>query len=695
MKTLQTLATLGLALCLAACGGGSGYEGTPSPTNTGTTALKVAGSASVTLVPSELKQLEVSGGTRPYAAASSNTAVALASVTDGTLSIAGVKGDTTPVTVTVTDAKGGKTAISVTVTNSAQQGSFSISSRDIALQPGATRTLSLTGGTAPFTATSLSPGIATAAISGATLTITGVSEGTNAEIKVFDAQSVTQSVLVTVAAPEPSPSGLPLTSNLPASLALRPRNSVTYTVGGGTPPYSVASSQPAVLNPSVRGTALALAAGVSGNATLTVTDAAGATLTRRVYVQTTAAALALSQTAVTGARLTTADVGIVGGMPPYSVVTSATPLIANGTLVNGDVLRINLLAVGGPSLVSVRDSEGNSASVAVTVTGELSNLALSPTAITISELLAGTNPTSLPIRITGGQAPYRAFTSHPNLLSPQVDGNSVLVSTPVTSVGAIAPCVDLNTAVAISVIDATGATATATVTIADNGPCPQGGIASSMSIFPRAVTISELLGRDAGGNAQQTTVNAVLAGGIGPYQVYSSQPTLLTGQLTGTSLNIVTPGTAASPVAPCVNADTPVVLTVVDSLGTSSTITVTIADHGPCPVGAPSTSLTVSPEAVTISELLSADTSGNPQQTVIPAVVAGGVGPYQVYSSNPTLLTAQLSGTSLRIVSPGTPAAPVAPCVSVTTPVLVTVVDSLGASSVLTVTIADNGTCPR
>ena len=70
--------------------------------------------------------MEVTGGTRPYSATSQNSAIALASVSDGTLSVAAVRGDTTPVTVAVTDAKNAKTSLTVNVTNSPLLGSFTL-----------------------------------------------------------------------------------------------------------------------------------------------------------------------------------------------------------------------------------------------------------------------------------------------------------------------------------------------------------------------------------------------------------------------------------------------------------------------------------------------------------------------------------------------------------------------------------------
>jgi hypothetical protein len=470
-----------IAVCalLAACGGG--YEGTPSPIDTSTQTLKVSSGAALSLMPTELRQLEISGGTRPYTVRSSNSAVVLASVSDGTLRLAAIKGDPIPVNVVVTDDKKAQSTVSVTVTNSPQQGTFSISPREVAVQPGATLPLALTGGSPPFSATSLSPNIAGVTVSGSTLTVTGVAEGSNAEIRVFDSRNVTQSALVTVAAPMPSASGQRLAVNWPANLALRPNNSVTYTIAGGTPPYSVKTTKSAadttphtsVLSGIVRNGALMLQAGMAGNALVTVTDSAGASIAQQIYVQTTSAPLALLKSAVTGIQYTTEDVVIAGGMPPYRVVTTNTNLIANGTLVDangnvvesGDILRVSMLNVGGPTTLTVKDSEGSTASVAVTVGAVLSNMSLSPSAMTISELLR----VSFPIRVIGGRAVarnYLVFSSHPNLLTPSVQANSDIITvTPVNL------CVDLTTPVVITVIDETGATAAATITVQDNGPC--------------------------------------------------------------------------------------------------------------------------------------------------------------------------------------------------------------------------------
>ena len=460
MTVTRILAAWSLTLLLAACGGG--YEGTAPPIDTSSQALKVVGATSVTLVPTEMGRIEITGGTRPYTATSSNATVALASVSDNILSVAAVRGDLTPITVSVTDAKNAKASLSVTVTNSPQQGNFALSDRVFSILPGASKTVTVSGGTGPYSATSITPRVASVSVNDNALTVTGLSEGANAEVKVFDSKGVTQTALVTVAAPIPSASGLALFSNMPANLSLRPRNSVTYTLGGGIPPYSVISSNTAVLSGEVRGAALILQPGIAGNATVTVTDGANKTLSQRIYVMTTAAPLTLSASSVSGEVGSVLTVNIAGGMPPYTATTTSTVLIGSGLVVNGDQLSISLRFAEGPGVITVKDSEGASATIDVIGVPLLSSLSVSPTAITIPESV----PTTFPIRVMRGKAPYLVFTSHPGLLRPTISGDKVIV----TSVAL--PCVSANTPVIITVLDASGATTTTTVTIQDSGPCP-------------------------------------------------------------------------------------------------------------------------------------------------------------------------------------------------------------------------------
>jgi ribosomal protein L14 len=477
MNTYRILSALSLSFVLAnlsACGGGSSYEGpsTPSP---GTQTLAVSSGSSATLMPTELRKYDVTGGVAPYKATSSNTAVALASVSDSTLSVAAIQGNTAPISVVVTDSTGAKATVAVSVSNSPALGSFTLTPSVLAVAPGATKTFIITGGTAPYAVSSATPSVATAGVTGNVVTVTGVTEGVDVVLRVIDSLGVTQTAKVSVAATSTSGSGAALFSNMPLRPTLPPVSMRTFTIGGGTGPYTAVSSNPAVVSPAIRGAALTLQTGSAGTATLVVTDNVGAQITQLITVQRSAAPLALSSTALTAVLGTTTTVNIAGGTPPYKALADGT-LVAKGTIINGDILNLEM-ALAGKGTVSVTDAENNIATIAVTVTPLLSKFTISPTEVVISELLginsAGAyQQTYIPLTLLRPVYPVLVFSSYPRLLLPTINGNMIEVRTPGTAAAPVAPCVDLDTPVVITVIDATGVSATTTITITDNGVCP-------------------------------------------------------------------------------------------------------------------------------------------------------------------------------------------------------------------------------
>ena len=467
MDATRFFAAIIFVLTVVACGGG--YEGVPKvPIDSSTLPLSV-GSNTLTVVPGEMKRIEISGGHRPYSVNNPNSAVALASVSDNILSVAGINGQLAPLAMLVTDAAGTKVSLSVSVTNSPEKQAFSLSPKDLAVTPGATAAITVSGGVPPYTVSSGSPLVASASVSGSVITVTGIAEGVGAEVQVTDSNGVTHTALVTVAANSSSGSGLALFTNIPASLTLPPNNGRTYTIGGGQGPYVVTTSNPAVATVTVRGSAVTLQTVAFGTSTLQITDGLGNRLLRTVVVRASAAPLVLGSSSISGVVGTTTRVGIAGGTPPYRVPTSTTS-VGLASVVSGDSLSITFAQVGGPAMISVLDAENNSASVAITGIAELSNLSVSPARITISEHQP--QPIMVPILVTNAVQPLRVFTSHPYSLTPSVNGNVVEVRTLGTIAAPISPCVDIDTQVYITVIDGTGASAATVITIDDNGTCP-------------------------------------------------------------------------------------------------------------------------------------------------------------------------------------------------------------------------------
>ncbi len=145
-----------------------------------------------------------------YSATSGDPGVATASVSGTRVTLTGVASGRTSLTVTASDPGGLSTAIRTSVTVTAQgQGPVrtgSIPAQSVEI--GQTGTLSVApyfqdpdGGSLDFAATSANPSIATAAISGSDLSLTGVSEGTTT-VRVTatdsDGLSVSQTVSVRV-----------------------------------------------------------------------------------------------------------------------------------------------------------------------------------------------------------------------------------------------------------------------------------------------------------------------------------------------------------------------------------------------------------------------------------------------------------------------------------------------------------------
>jgi hypothetical protein len=441
-----------------------------------------------------LQRFDITGGRKPYAVTSQNSAVVLASVSDSTLSLAGVQSHAVPISVIVTDALNTRISLAVTVGNTSAQGQFSLAPARLAVAPGNSTSTSILGGTAPFTALSANDALVSVATSGAVVSITGLQETAEVLVRVIDSQGVSRTLPVAVAAPtSPPASGVALFSNLPAQPSLSPNTLRTYTIGGGTAPYSVSSSQPTVLSPNVRGAALVLQAGQVGSTQLTITDAVGARLSYTMQVQSSVAPLALSSTGVFGPVGTITTVQISGGRPPYGMFGDGTG-VAAGSVMNGNVLSLELLGPGN-GLITVYDADFNKVTMTAVATGTaVSNkFGMAPAQVTISESLTldangNPQPTVVPLKLTKAEPPISVFSSHPQLLLPTVNGTVVQVTTPSKDGKAIPPCIDGDTNVTITIIDAVGQSATSNIIIRNTGDCKTGTTTTTAPTTPAPTT---------------------------------------------------------------------------------------------------------------------------------------------------------------------------------------------------------------
>ena len=242
---------------------------------------------------------------------------------------------------------------------------------------------------------------------------------------------------------------------------------------------------------------------------------------------------------------------IFGGISPYTV-TSSDPAITISAITataTGGTFTATVPAgtAAGSVTLTVRDSAGTTATATITITSPALNV-LPPTQTLTNPAAADTATYT----ISGGSAPYSAFSSHPLLVNVAVAGTTL------TATVIAVPATD--TTVTITVSDNTGNTKTATLVLD----------ISALVINPSSVDLTD-------GPSTQTFLFQVSGGGPN-YTITSSNPAIACndngngicdGADTGTWTVTTNGGTFTVTVEPnAVIADTTVTLTVQDSIGT-------------------------------------------------------------------------------------------------------------------------------
>ena len=701
MRRLKLLLGVFLAVLIVACGGG-GDPGTNSTSST--IPLFTTAPDTLTLAPGASQEFTIGGGKAPYSAASDNSAIAIVWVNGNLLDVGGVAAGTAG--VTIRDSAGASVKVALSVSSSPAKVLYTTAPSSITVAIGSAwaQTYSIDGGTGPYTVTSSNTLIATVAMAGNNYIVTGVSAGTT-NILIRDSAGGTVNVSVSVAVA----SSLPLYTTAPPSLTLGigPVGAdQPYLVGGGTGPYTATSDNSNVAAVSLQGVNLTITGLTAGTASIFVRDSAGTIVTLRVTV-VGAAIVPLFTTAppsVTIAISSTQTYGVGGGTGPYTA-TSSNASVADVSLV-GNSLKVTGITAGAANVV-IRDSQGATVNVAVTVPAA-STVPLFTTAPPSVTIAIGSTQT---YGVGGGTGPYTATSSNASVADVSLVGNSLTV----TGITAGAANVVIR--------DSQGATVNVAVTV------PAASTVPLFTTAPPSVTI-----------AIGSTQTYGVGGGTGPYTATTSNSTVADVSLVGNSLKVLglKAGSASIVVRDAVGASTTVAVTVgltplsvtpnsatgiIDDIlvativggappyrasvgnilvATASivgsdqltiqlkqtgqtVITVLDANNQSAPYSVTSNAATpgirLSPSVLTVSEK---------DNQAITLSVYGATGSISVFSSDIALLRAAVVGSKVSVTtgSNGTR------CVAANTPVVITVVDSTGASALATVTIADNGTCP-
>ena len=239
-----------------------------------------------------------------YMAASSNSGVARASVSGGTLTITAVAAGSATITVTARDGDGGRATqafgVNVTQTNRAPRPRGTIPA--VTLAPGATATINASayftdpdGDDLTYTARSSNTGVARVSVSGSTVTITAVAAGSaTITITARDPGGLTAtqraSVTVTQTNRSPRPRGtIPAVTLAPEATATINASAYFTDPDGDDLTYTARSSNTGVARVSVSGSTVTITAVAAGSATITITarDPGGLTATQRASVTVT------------------------------------------------------------------------------------------------------------------------------------------------------------------------------------------------------------------------------------------------------------------------------------------------------------------------------------------------------------------------------------------------------------------------
>jgi hypothetical protein len=456
----------------------------------------------------------------------------------------------------------------------------------LTLAPGASQEFTISGGRAPYSAVSDNSAIAVATVTSSSLFLGGVASGT-AGITIRDSAGAAVKVALTVSS---SPAkDLYTTAPSGITVAIGGAWAQTYSIGGGTGPYTVTSSNTLVATVAMSGNNYIVTGASAGTTNILIRDSVGATINVSVSVAA-ASSLPLYTTAPPSLTL---GIGPAGADQPYLVGGGTGPYTAtsdNSNVAAVSLQGVNLTVTGltaGTASIFVRDSAGTVVTSRVTVVGAavVPLFTTAPPSVTIA---IGSTQT---YGVGGGTGPYTATSSNVSVADVSLVGNSLKV----TGITAGAANVIIR--------DSQGATVNVAVTV------PAASTVPLFTTAPPSVTI-----------AIGSTQTYGVGGGTAPYTATSSNASVADVSLVGNSLKVtgITAGAAN--------------VIIRDSQGATVNVAVTVPAASTVPL------FTTAPPSVTIA-IGSTQTYG----------VGGGTGPYTATSSNASVADVSLADNSLKV----------------------------------------------
>lgn len=207
--------------------------------------------------------LTVSGGAgNYYISSNSNSAAIAATISGNTLSFSAVGNGSSM--ITICSISGGLCGLTTLSTNGNPNGGLQLNPSTLTLAPNQAGTVQVSGGSSPYTVSTVSGDSLSFSYIGNTLTITAATNGSRT-LTVCASNSVCTTLVVTV-------SGTP-NNNVtlsPSALTLNQNQAGTVIISGGNSPYTVSTVTGNSLSTSVVGNILTVQGGTVGVTSLTV-----------------------------------------------------------------------------------------------------------------------------------------------------------------------------------------------------------------------------------------------------------------------------------------------------------------------------------------------------------------------------------------------------------------------------------------
>ena len=319
----------------------------------------------------------------------------------------------------------------LTLTGTNTTGNPLVVPTNLSLNVGDTSPTMISGGKAPYTVVNANSQIATAQISGTSLSVTGVSQGTTS-ITVSDSSSPVQTstVAVTVSTNGNIIINFTNTTQNPKSVSVGVGNSINLTMSGGTAPYSI-QTQPdstislALMNNNV----LTLVGSATGNTSVTLQDSAGNTINLNIVVGNAETPLAVSPTSISANVASAGTVTISGGTAPYSITTPASSSIASVLVSNNNTLSVLGVAAGTTS-VTIQDSYSPAETITIPIT--INNAPVISSTTSPQNISVQTGSSTTISIVTNGTVPSIITTPNSAIATAQL--NSTIDTLTVTGV---------------------------------------------------------------------------------------------------------------------------------------------------------------------------------------------------------------------------------------------------------------------